>query len=1181
MRVRLTDQAVLDALEQRICLATFTVTSAADSGGGSLRSAIAAANVDTLPDRIVFAVAGGGGGGGARTITPLTALPAITGPVEIDGTTQPGYTGTPLIQIDGGALGAAANGLVVTGGDSTIKGLAVTRFGGAGIRLDSNKNLLLGNWIGVDPVAGAAAGNGQGVRVTGAKNTIGGGASFAETNVISGNLGAGVRVSGAGAAENNVFGNFIGVAFGGLAAIPNLYGVYLDGASDNAVGDPFAGGNVISGNSGAGVLIDGGARNVVRSSRIGTNLTGDAALPNGDAGVVLTNGTTGNTIGGVNLGDGNLISGNAGGGVLLTGLGTSNNSLFRNRIGLAEPATALALPNGNFGVGVRDGASANQVGGTLDGGANTISGNAGPGVRLFVQFGVAPSGNTIAGNRIGTDPAGTAARPNTFGVVGEGDDRTQIVGNQISGNTFDGVYLVGSTDAAVRNNRIGTTADGLAALGNARHGVHANARVDVGAAGPGGPNVISGNGGDGVVFSAATNNTIRNNHIGLDADGVNPIPNGGDGVELNNSFANVVGGDGPGEGNRISANGRNGVLIIGAASTANRVQGNVIGLNVGGVVRGNAQDGVRIDNAPLNLVGGASAAVMNVISGNERHGVELINPGATGNVVQGNRIGTDAAGAAARGNQLNGVVLYDGATQNRIGGDAPGAGNLISGNSLGVEVATAQNRVEGNRIGTDAAGLAPIPNLGGVVLFEGSGNVLGGTATATAGNLISGNVGPGVEIRGGGGGVLVVNNRIGTAADGLAPVPNGADGVLIDGTANNTLVGGTGPNAANVIAHNAGAGVRVRAGAGHAIFGNAIRDNGGLGIDLGGDGPTPNDPLDADTGPNNRQNAPTLTSVTSTTTTTTVAGTLHAAPGATFFVDFYATPSADPSGFGEGGRFLGTAVVTTDAAGNATFSWAIPGNVPTGHVITATATSSGATGDTSEFSAAIAVPDNVPPTVTAADFQHLLGPSHRVKVPFSEALAAPPAAADFVLTNRATGATHPVTSVNYDPALRVATVFFGGILPDANWRLTARAAGLADTSGNALDGNRDGVGGDDFTFDFFFLNGDANRDRRVDFTDLVVLAQNYESTGRTWAEGDFNYDTVVDFNDLVILAQRYETALPLPAAPASFGRAAHATTAASAAAPKFSNKVVRSLVERPVVAVKRPVAKPAAPRARR
>src|SRR5262249_4114078 len=129
----------------------FTVTNTNDKGIGSLRWVLLNANANPGPDTVTFAI-----GSGVQTISPASALPTITGAVTIDGTTQPGYAGQPIIELNGAGAGSGASGLTMTGGNSTVRGLVVNRFGGNGIQLLSSNNVVAGNYVGTD-VAGTAA----------------------------------------------------------------------------------------------------------------------------------------------------------------------------------------------------------------------------------------------------------------------------------------------------------------------------------------------------------------------------------------------------------------------------------------------------------------------------------------------------------------------------------------------------------------------------------------------------------------------------------------------------------------------------------------------------------------------------------------------------------------------------------------------------------------------------------------------------------------------------------------------------------------------------------------------------------------------------------------------------------------------------------------------------------------
>jgi hypothetical protein len=176
--------------------------------------------------------------------------------------------------------------------------------------------------------------------------------------------------------------------------------------------------------------------------------------------------------------------------------------------------------------------------------------------------------------------------------------------------------------------------------------------------------------------------------------------------------------------------------------------------------------------------------------------------------------------------------------------------------------------------------------------------------------------------------------------------------------------------------------------------------------------------------------------------------------------------------------------------------------------------------------------DTTPPRVVGSTFNYQLA-QQSIVLNFSENVQAP-GLSDMTLTNLTTGTQVNPSAVQYDPVAQTETILLDGHVPDGNYRLSVLANAVKDMAGNALDGNSDGTGGDDFVFSFYQLGGDANRDRTVDFNDLVVLAQNYNApAGKIWQDGDFNGDGAVDFNDLVILAQNYNTTLPAAPPPPS------------------------------------------------
>jgi hypothetical protein len=277
--------------------------------------------------------------------------------------------------------------------------------------------------------------------------------------------------------------------------------------------------------------------------------------------------------------------------------------------------------------------------------------------------------------------------------------------------------------------------------------------------------------------------------------------------------------------NVISANQSNGINVSGSS---NIVQGNLIGTNAAGTAAlGNTLSGIAILGAANNLIGGTTPGTGNLISGNDASGLVIDLTGANDNTAEGNFIGTNPAGTAALGNSVDGVFILNGATNNTIGGTTAGASNVISGNlGKGVEIDvmnTNGNKVQGNFIGTDLTGGYALGNQGtGVLLGNTSGNVIGGTAPG-AGNVIAASAFSGIGISAGGGNT-VLGNWIGTNAGGQTGLGNTRAGVTISDSSNN-IVGGIASGAANTIAFNGGAGVLVGLSSSDTAVGNTIRGN--------------------------------------------------------------------------------------------------------------------------------------------------------------------------------------------------------------------------------------------------------------------------------------------------------------------------------------------------------------------
>jgi photosystem II stability/assembly factor-like uncharacterized protein len=669
----------LEPLEDRRLLATFLVTNTNDSGDGSLRQAILNADGGSGGDTIQFAI-----DSGVQTIRALSPLPALSQAMTIDGTTQPGFAGSPLVVVNGNQFDGGTNGygLRATAAGVTVLGLVVDGFHGAQVRLEApGGDVVAGNYLGTDvtgtqSVPWIANSTDHGLDVFSSNNSVGG-LNAGDGNLISGlYFGAYVR----GNAAHNVFeGNRIGTDASGTVSVSNYFGVYVQqGGHDNTFGGTAAGaGNLISGNRGLGIFITtpSASGNRVEGNLIGTDVTGSTALANALSGVVVD------------------------------------------------------APN-------------TQVGGADPGAGNVISGNTSDGVEVSSGSGV-----VIQGNLIGTDVTGTVAVPN--GLSGNGD----------------GVILFPGAS--------GTTVSG---------------------------NVISGNHRFGLNMSSATAAVVQGNRIGTDASGTQPLGNGSDGVLLGSTGGALIGGTAPGAGNVISANGGAGIDILGLASN--------------------------------------------------------------NDVIQGNLIGTDASGTQPLGNASDGVQVFFGAND-QIGGTVAGAGNVIGANG-------------------------------------GAGVLLSGTTA------------------------LVLGNFIGTDVSGSVNLGNAGDGVSITTSTNN--VGGTAAGAGNTIAFNGNDGVKVSGGTGNAIRANSIHDSTTLGIELVNGG-------------NNNQPAPVLSSATTTGSSITIQGTFSGTANTSYALDFFANPTANPSGAGEGQQFLGSASVTTNGSGTVSFTVTFTVAVPQGEAISATATS--------------------------------------------------------------------------------------------------------------------------------------------------------------------------------------------------------------------------------------------------
>jgi uncharacterized repeat protein (TIGR01451 family) len=496
-----------------------------------------------------------------------------------------------------------------------------------------------------------------------------------------------------------------------------------------------------------------------------------------------------------------------------------------------------------------------------------------------------------------------------------------------------------------------TTIDGTSQAGYANapliqiSGVNAGATADGLVIAGGGTTVqglaINKFGGKGIRLTGLGGDVIRANYIGTDPSGTQALANGGDGIFVaDGSNSDTIGGLNPNDFNLISGNAGAGINVNATATvTGTLIEGNLIGTDIGGArPLGNGGFGVNVNNAPGTVVGGTAAGARNIISGNVGGGVQL--GAGDGTKVQGNYIGTDITGTRAVGNSAAGINITNG-SNDTVGGTAVGAGNVISGNGgSGIDsfsIGAGNDTIQGNYIGTDITGTLAIGNRAhGIHIFGLTDVVIGGT-TASARNIISGNAQDGINTFGTSDGLLVEGNYIGVDAGGAKGLGNGGNGVNL--FSNKNTIGGPAAGDGNIIAFNGtgttGAGVNMILNSnGNAVLSNSIHDNAGLGINLGGLA-------------NNNQSFPVLNAATVNAAGTVVQGTFNSRPLGTYTLQFFASPAADGSGFGEGQTYLGSLIVQTDSNGNAIFTASLPVAAAAGSAISATATDSA--NNTSQF----------------------------------------------------------------------------------------------------------------------------------------------------------------------------------------------------------------------------------------
>ncbi|MCA9062476.1 MAG: hypothetical protein KDA96_05440, partial [Planctomycetaceae bacterium] len=750
--------------------------------------------------------------------------------------------------------------------------------------------VIQGNTIGLNAAGNTAVGNSHGIRIVGSPGNLIGGGEPGQGNIVSGNTNSGLSISLAASAGNLIQGNQIGTDITGTldlgntgdgilitdAATANVVqsnlivnntgnGIFIDDGSANIIGTDSNGvgdsseGNILSGNQLYGLAVDGqsstGNGNVIAGNIIGMEDDGATVNGNASGGIQIVHaqstriGTDGDGVS--DMAESNLISGNSGPGVVISGHSASGNLIAGNFIG-TDITGDLARGNTGTGVWIQN-SNFNTVGGGLPGMGNVISAN-GTGVYIQNVTGHGKN-NRIQGNIIGLNAAGDAALGNTgngiesfapdnslnyFGTDGDGlNDAGE--GNVISGNGQNGIGIYNGTSHIIAGNLIGTDTTGTLDLGNGRTGIvigRNNNRIGTDADGTSDTlerNVISGNGEHGILFGGtAGNNVVAGNYIGTDATGLAAVPNDWTGITIGDQWvttSNIIGGDDPAERNLISGNSSVGIYATRIGGT--QIIGNSIGLDatgnallpngsasVPGLATFGSSRGIHFESA------GTASIINNVIAG---HVTQFVVQRSGAQTIQGNYFGTNLAGNVGLGG-TTGISLSNNAA-GTIGGGGVGEGNVFAGlTGTGVVVTgsvgdAGDHTIQGNLFGMDATGTDVI-GLGHTAIWiqeigaashlelsrDMSHIVIGtdgdGVSDATEGNIIAGVIngiymtGPGITD------AVIAGNTIGLLGT------NSGDGILIENGAPSNRIGTNGDGVSdalerNIISGNAGSGINL------------------------------------------------------------------------------------------------------------------------------------------------------------------------------------------------------------------------------------------------------------------------------------------------------------------------------------------------------------------------------------
>lgn len=836
-----------ESLEAREMMATFAVANLNDSGAGSLRQAILDANNNAGADVISFSIAG--------SIQLQKALPKITGEVDIDGTTAPGYSSAPVVEVDFNGK----KGLQFEAGASSseLQALTLVDAGGAAVALKGVAGMeIVGNYIGVS-LSGALVGNkGDGIELVSSSNVLIGGDTAAERNIVSGNRKNGVKLTGS--SNNSILGNYIGTNVAGTADFGNgQNGILLMGSSsNNVIGQGF--GNVISGNNQDGVHIKSkSSGNRLADNYIGLTAAGNVALGNSGDGVDV-NSSSNNVIGNTDevssidvylATDGSdltqpvngwqgITAGENAGEYMLTGTSGSSGLLYIGSIdgdsgtsyfpvdypGSSETTIYGSdnLGSGNIRlVGTYRTNGSSVVNGFWFEGTTSDLGNPAhyhqlnyPGAEYTYVH--STDGGLVVGNYDNPADHGMGSLPYGPGHAFIYDIATDTFLEDVTypGSLSNSVYGIWHNDGT-KYTLVGGYSNGLRAnFDDPEQPLEHAFMVDYDSSTGEFTNWASFDypGGEDFVTHFEGISSVEKGVYTLAAVSVDT---GSSNLEQGSLVSVRRNADGSfGTGSWVVLEGSN---FPAGAVAADSVYGNqVVGIIVDGGVITSYQ-------ATVN----SSFQLSNVISGNGGNGIHFNK--ASYNTVAMNYVGTDVTGLIDLGNAQNGILLASGSSGNMIGGEATGGnapttevfvvppqGNLISGNNangVSIQKKSTGNQLSGNFIGTTLTGNAELGNsLDGVNINNSDGNTLLGCTFQQNPfvfyNVLSGNGGDGLEVYNSDD-TTIQANFFGMGADNDTAVGNGGNGVVIAGNSTRTVMGGPIPMG-NVVASNALNGIVVQ-----------------------------------------------------------------------------------------------------------------------------------------------------------------------------------------------------------------------------------------------------------------------------------------------------------------------------------------------------------------------------------